>query len=246
MKKLFLLAVVSAFVMASCSKNEEKDVSLLKKSYTLYHSQTENIQGDNVSDLDWDSENEFVATVSDGVIKGQFVGKTSVRESSHGLSFNVEVKHKYNLYTEPDIDWGASITTIRNRYGTPYSSDSEMLLYKSINNSVPYYMYYFENGRLKYSSALVKLSASSALVDFLTERYLALDVDMSTYTASFAHFYGKISNPQCDYAVAFTYSSSIGGIIVTYAPNSSTYTRTDKEIQQRIENLLIEKGIRMK
>ncbi len=246
MKNLFLLAVAAVMLMPSCSKDEDNGASLSKVSYTLYHSQTENIQGDNVSDLDWDSENEFVATVSDGVIKGQFVGKTTVRESSHRLSFNVEVKPKYNLYTEPDIDWGASITTIRNRYGTPYSSDSEMLLYKSSNNSVPYYMYYFENGRLKYSYALVKLSASSALVDFLTERYLAVDVDMSTYTATFTHFYGKISDPQFDYAVGFTYSSSIGGILVCYAPESSTYTRTDKEIQQRIENLLIEKGIRMK
>ncbi len=246
MKKLFLLAVVSAFVMASCSKNEEKDVSLLKKSYTLYHSQTESVQGENVIDLDWYSENEFVATVSDGVIEGQFVGETNVNDPAYGLSFSVEVKPKYNLYDEPNMDWGASITTIKNRYGTPYYSDSEMLLYKSSNNSVPYYMYYFENGRLKYSYALVKLSASSALVDFLTERYLAVDVDMSTYTATFTHFYGKISDPQFDYAVGFTYSSSIGGILVCYAPESSTYTRTDKEIQQRIENLLIEKGIRMK
>ncbi len=246
MKKLFLLAVAAVMLMSSCSKDEDNGASLSKVSYTLYHSQTENIQGDNVSGLDWDSENEFVATVSDGVIKGQFVGKTTVRESSHRFIFNVEVKPKYNLYTEPDMDWGASMTTIRNRFGTPYSSDSEMLLYKSSNNSVPYYMYYFENGRLKYSGALVKLSASSALVDFLTERYLAVDVNMSTYTATFTHLYGKISNPQCDYAVAFTYSSSIGGILVCYAPESSTYTRTDKEIQQRIENLLIEKGIRMK
>lgn len=141
------------------------------------------------------------------------------------------------------MDWGASISTIRSRYGTPYSSDSEMLMYKSSNSNVPYYMYYFENGKLKYSYALVKLSASSTLVDFLTERYMTLNVNMSTYTATFTHCYGKISNPQCDYAVAFSYSSSIGGILVTYAPNSSTSTRTNKDTQGYIERLFIEKGI---
>ena len=243
MKRLILLAVAAAITMLSCSKNEDNSVSLSKMSYTLYHSQTENIQGENVTVLVWDSDNEFVATVSNGVIKGQFVGKTTVRESSRRPSFNVEVKPKYNLYTEPDMDWGASISTIRSRYGTPYSSDSNTLLYKSTNSNVPYYMYYFENGKLKYSSAIVKLSASSVLVDFLTERYLAVDVNMSTYTATLVHCYGKISDPKFDYGVGFTYSSSVGGLLVIYLPNSSSDTRADKDIQQCIENILVEKGI---
>lgn len=244
MKKLFLLAVAAAFVMASCSKNEENDVSLSKRSYTLYHSQSENIQGENVSSLDWVSDNEFVATISDEVIEGQFVGETNVKEISHGLSFSVEVKPKYNLYDEPNMDWGASMATIRNHYGTPYRSDSKVLIYESANNNVPYYMYMFENGKLKDSFVIVKLSASSALVDFLTERYLPIDVDMSTYTAYLIHCYGKISDPKNDYGVSFRYLSSVGGILVLYTQMPSD-TKANMDIQQDIENLLIEKGIKV-
>ena len=115
MKKLFLLALVATMSMTSCSK-EESEVSLSKMSYTLYHSQNEKIQGTNVNNLKWQSDNDFVAIISDGVIKGQFVGKTNVRESAHRLSFNVEVKPKYNLYDEPDMDWGTSIATIKSCY----------------------------------------------------------------------------------------------------------------------------------
>lgn len=244
MKKLLLLAIAAAMSMWSCSKNENNDAWLSEMSYTLYPSQTERIQGENVSNLNWDSHNEFVAMISGGVITGQFVGQTIVSESAHKLVFQVEVKPKYNLYTEPDMDWGASTTTIKKRYGTPYTSDSDMLMYKSNNDNVPYLIYYFENGKLKYSGALVKLSASSALVDFLSERYIAIDVNMSTYTASFTHCYGKLSDPQIDYAVMLTYSSSIGGLLVTYAQVSSN-TRTNIDTQQRIESLLVEKGIKM-
>lgn len=243
MKRLFLLAVTAAMLMLACSKNEDNDVSLSKVFYILYHSQTENIQGENVSNLNWDSNNEFVATVSDGVITGQFVGQTAVSESAHKLAFNVEVKPKYNLYAEPDMDWGASITTIKSRHGAPYISDSEMLMYESGNDDVPYYMYYFENGKLKYSYALVKLSAGSTLVDFLAERYLTVDVNISTYTATYLHLYGKKSNPQSDYGVSFTYSSSVGGILVVYAPITSYDTRTNKDIQQYMENMLVERGL---
>jgi len=47
-------------------------------------------------------------------------------------------------------------------------------------------------------------------------------VNTSTYTATFAHCYGRKDNPQVDYAGKMAYQSSIGGILVVYASNSST------------------------
>lgn len=236
MKKLFLLALVATMSMTSCSK-EENEVSLSKMSYTLYHSQNEKIQGTNVNNLNWQSNNDFVAIISDGVIKGQFVGKTNVHESAHGLSFNVEVKPKYNLYDEPDMDWGTSIATIKSRYGTPYSSNSESLIYKSDNKNAPYYIYVFKNGIMQSCGLVVPLSAASLLVDFLSERYLTYDVDMSKYTANFAHCYGSIVNPQIDYIIEMAYSSSMGGIVVAYVP---TNTKANVAVNEKIADFLID------
>ncbi len=243
MKKLFLLAVV-AIGFISCSKNENDALS--KRYYTLYHSQKENIQCENASIYDWVSNNEFVATISNGVIEGQFVGETGVKEPAHGLSFFVQVKPKYNLYDEPDLNWGASIETIRNRYGTPYSSDSELLVYKSSNSNVLDYMYMFNNNKLMCSCVIVPLSAASALGDFLAERYVLIGGNVDKYEAYLCHCYGKISDPKYDYAVAFKVNT--GGILVAYISKSAfTGTRVDItdiiDIQQRIENLLVEKGI---
>lgn len=244
MKKMFFWAIAAAVAMASCSKNEE-DVSLSKMSYTLYHSQNENIQGVNVSNLNWSSDNEFVAMISNGAIEGQFVGKTIVRESDHGLSFNVEVKPKYSLYEEPCLDFGVSMETIRSRYGTPYASESESLLYKNSNKNAPYYLYAFENGKLKYSYVVaIPLSAAYSLVDFLSERYLTADVDMNTYTAAYMHCYGKIADPKCDYFVGFTYNFSIDGFLVVYSNNASSNTRTCIDISKHIEDVLIKYNIK--
>ncbi len=240
---MFFWAIAAAVAMASCSKNEE-DVSLSKMSYTLYHSQNENIQGVNVSNLNWSSDNEFVAMISNGVIESQFVGKTIVREFDHGLSFNVEVIPKYSLYEEPCLDFGASMETIRSRYGTPYISDLEYLIYKSSNENAPYYWYMFENGKLRSSCVIVQLSAAYPLENFLSERYLTLEGDMNT--KSFAHFYGEITDPKVDYGVGVTYNSSVDGLVVVYSNLSdlNTKTRTSIDISKHIEDALIKYNIK--
>lgn len=212
--------------------------SLSENHYVLHHSETEPIQGINVSDLEWESEDEFVAMVSDGVIKGQFVGKTNIGESEHGLSFTVEVKPEYNLYDAPDMNWGASMASIKNRYGTPYRSDSDALLYESENPNAPYYMYVFENGFLSYSYVIVPLSAASLLVDFLSERYMAVEVDTNKKTAYFSHCYGKISSPDSDYAVGFEYNSSLGGFLVCYAPVSTSAKSRNVDILKSTKEFL--------
>lgn len=159
------------------------------------------------------------------------------------------------------MNWGTSMTAIKSYYGTHYLLDSNTLLYKSNNGNVPYYIYIFENGKLKYSSAIVKLSASSALVDFLAERYLTVSVNTSTYTATYAHCYGKKTDPKCDYGVAFTYNSSIGGLLVAYAPISTSnstsnsklnftivnnnYTRANMDMSKYIEEIFVKNNIKV-
>lgn len=241
MKKALLLAFVAAMSVTSCTDDEKSKVTLSKTSYTLYHSETAQIQGTNIDACDWWSSNDFVATISDGVIKGQYVGSTW-GNSSQGHSFTVDVKPKYNLYTEPYMKWGASQATIKSYCGTPASSTSDGLIYESGNSNVPLYVYMFDNTGMYCCGVLVKVSAASTLADFLTERYLTYSVDMSTYTAYFAHCSGKKDSPNVDYAVSMTYSASLGGILVVYVNGNSS---SKADMNGMIENALTEASFKL-
>ena len=242
MKKVLLLAFVAAMSVTSCTDDEKSKATLSKTSYTLYHSETAQIQGTNIDACDWWSSNDFVATISDGVIKGQYVGYTEVKATEQGLSFGVVVNPKYRLYIEPNMDWGASQAIIKSQWGEPVSSSNEGLIFQSGNPDVPYYVYMFNNTGMYCCGVVVKASAASTLADFLTERYLTYSVDMSTYTAYFAHCSGKKDNPDVDYAVSMRYSASLGGILVVYV-NGNSSSKID--INGVIENALIDGEIEL-
>lgn len=221
MKKVFslMLLLATVFMFTSCGDDDDNpdDIKLTKTHYTLYHEETQQIEGTNVSDIAWDSENEFVATVKNGIITGQFVGKTNVN-STKSLSFTAEVKPRYNTYEEPSLEWGASKAAIKAKYGTPYSETSTGLIYKTSNANAPMMLFIFNNNKMSNCGVVCTLSAANTLADFLTERYLVVDMNMSKYSATFMHCYGKLSNPQIDYGVAMQYSSSVGGLVIAYTP----------------------------
>lgn len=202
----------------------------------MYHGNTEYIEGINVSGLIWNSENEFVATVDNDLIKGQFVGKTTVRSTTGNLSFIVEVNARHHLYEEPLLDFGASKEEIKAKRGKPKSEDATSLLYETGNVNVPYELYVFQNGGLYTCGVVCKLTIASTLAEFLTERYLTVKVDMNKYSATLMHCYGKIKDPQIDYGVAMQYQSSLGGLLVAYTQTNNK-TRNDLDVKQAFELL---------
>ena len=76
-------------------------------------------------------------------------------------------------------------------------------------------------------------------------------------TATFAHCYGKISNPNVDYGGQMGYSSSIGGFAVVYVPSSSSSTLALNLEESRgdvkrmssfvaVEKAVLDSGVRVK
>ena len=244
MKKLFFGAFIAVLSMTSCSDEgqENNETTLLKTHYILYHSQSQKIQGTNVENADWLVDDDFVASVSGDTVTGGYVGKTNVCESQKGICFTVEVLPKYSLYKEPDMDWGASKSTIQSRYGTPLRTTTDGLIYNSSNTNVPYYIYLFNSNGLYCSGVVVKTSSASMLANFLMERYLTYNVDMSSYKANFMHCTGKISEPKMDYAIQMSYSASLGGILVVYVP--AVETKCSREnMMVKIEDFLVDSKI---
>lgn len=240
---MLLLATLLTFT--ACGGDDEPDnTKLSQTSYTTYHDDTQEIKGTNLSDIVWSSENEFVATVKNNVITGQYVGKTMVKSTTKNMSFSVEVKPKYNTYEEPYLDWGASKSAIKAKYGTPKSEDTNSLLYQTSNSSAPIMLYVFENGKMSTCGVVCKISTAYELGDFLVERYVPVKVDVDNYSATLLHCYGKISDPQVDYGVAMQYNSSIGGILVAYTHVNSSKSRSVDNIDYEAAVQSLESAIK--
>ncbi len=242
MKKVFSLMLLLATILTftACSDDDEPDdAKLSTNSYTLYHDSAQLIEGTGIDDLTWDSENEFVATVEDGMVKGMFVGETIVRSTTKNLSFTAEVKPMYYTYEEPCLDFGASKASIKAKRGTPDSEDATSLMYETNNPNAPIELYVFQNGGLYTCGVACKVSIANELADFLLERYLPVKVDKDNYSATFTHCYGKISDPKIDYGVAMQYSSSLGGLLVAYTGvnGSKSKSRSTVEFSDAFESL---------
>lgn len=228
MRKIFslMLLLATMFVFTACGGDDEPDnIKLSKTTYSMYHEETQTIEGTNVTDIVWKSKNEFVAKVENGIITGQYVGKTTVESATNNLTFTVEVEPRYHTYEEPILDWGASMTSIKSKCGTPEKEDATSLFYKTSNTKAPYVLYMFENGKLKTCGVVCKITIASQLSDFLLERYVPVDVDVNNYKATLLHCYGSLNDPKTDYGVVMGYSSSMGGILIAYTSVSDSKSR---------------------
>ncbi len=246
MKKIFSLMLLLATLLTftACSGDEPDNTKLSQTSYIMYHGDKQSVNGSNCSDIVWNSENEFVATVKNNVITGQYVGKTTVNSTTKNLTFSVEVRPKYNTYEEPYLDWGASKSAIKAKYGTPKSEDTNSLLYQTSNSNAPIMLYVFENGEMSTCGVVCKVSTAYELGDFLVERYVPVKVDVDNYSATLLHCYGKISDPQVDYGVAMQYNSSIGGILVAYTHVNSSKSRSGDNIDYEAAFKSLESAIK--
>lgn len=246
MKKIFSLMLLLATLLTftACSGDEPDNTKLSQTSYMMYHGDKQSVNGSNCSDIVWSSENEFVATVRNNVITGQYVGKTTVNSTTKNLTFSVEVRPKYNTYEEPYLDWGASKSAIKAKYGTPKSEDTNSLLYQTSNSNAPIMLYVFENGEMSTCGVVCKVSTAYELGDFLVERYVPVKVDVDNYSATLLHCYGKISDPQVDYGVAMQYNSSIGGILVAYTHVNSSKSRSGDNIDYEAAFKSLESAIK--
>lgn len=234
---MMLLAAILVF--SACSSDDETDkVTLSKTNYVMYHDDRNAIEGTNVENTTWSSDNEYVATIENNTIVGQYVGKTVVKSANKKQSFSVEVKPKYHTYEEPCLDWGATKSDIIAKYGSPLAETEDVIGYKTSNPNAPLMMFTFKNGKLSASAVTCKISVAYQLTDFLMERYLPIDVDASNYSATLVHCVGKKDNHQIDYIVGMQYNSSMGGINVIYIPNDSKTRTAEKITADFLSNLL--------
>lgn len=106
---------------------------------------------------------------------------------------------------------------------TIYKQDASKIIFKTDKSASPYIAYLFDNDR-KVMGIGVYIDPLQAyeLPDYLNERYLVYDVDINKYEANFVHAVGYKEEPKIDYIGRMGYVSSLGLIMIAYAPVNET------------------------
>ncbi len=154
-------------VAASCSKDDDEAIKF--KDVTIPAGSTLDMsEGKN---LTWTSTNDYIATISDGTIDAKRVGDVTMK-SSQG-SFKVEVTPKYNYYTEPYLNFGASKESVKQvmKDFTLVKETDTALVYEGTGYTT-LIMYTFENEALETSCIMTGSAYSSLLANWTVERYI--------------------------------------------------------------------------
>ena len=176
MKKAILLVLIVALVsilMGSCSnsKDGEPTPQPTFKDVTLKAQQTYTINGG--AAMTWQSEEPLVASVKDGVVTAERVGTTRVY--SGAKSFQVTVEPNYNTYREPCLQWGASMSKVKDfMSGYTIKSENDKSIYYEGRNKEALMGYTFENSALKAAGVFLQPYYAEELGKYLNERYIFL------------------------------------------------------------------------
>lgn len=189
MKKIFLpLLSISLLAFYSCSSDDDKKdrIGLEKDQFEMYYEGKQNINATSISDIEYNSENEYVAKVSSsGVITAGRVGETNiVLENEEDLrKVKVTVVPKYSTFEEPLLAFGKSRAEIEKQLGEPESENESSIIYSSKNLNTAYTFYIFDdNDKLELSGFKTK-SLNTNIANFLIERYQPVIVE--GYNAGF-------------------------------------------------------------
>lgn len=202
MKKLFLILSMSMLFMA-CSDDKDDYTGQIPSAISLYVGETQKIDA-----VGANSSNEFVASVSNkGEVRAEHVGTARI-SAGFQRHCTVTVKPKYNIYPDPYIKWGASVSDVMRAAGTPTKQESAKLTYKISDTTV--IIYEFKQGGL--SSVAVGLTNSiptaSQLVYFMGERYFPVGSQDGLYA-----FIDGYSYESATTVIGFMYKKPLWGIL---------------------------------
>lgn len=204
-----MLIIASLLCLSSCSKDED-EMTISTDYVEIYVEDTYSLTCSK-KDVTWTTDNKLIASVTDGLIKGIHVGETMIHVED--LTCRVKVKPKYNMFTEPSKNFGASMTTIKN-YMSGYtlrSEGSDYITYYGKGKTLVY-SYLFKAGKMEMSAFTVDVTDCVDLVHFLEERYLLMDAKKMSNSN---YQYGFLSL-DTKYAIICDVSTTSGGF-VTYS-----------------------------
>lgn len=232
---LVMMAVLS-YGMTACGGDDSNDDGGIDTTpISLSAGKDKSIQGaDTIS-----SSNRFVAYGSKNVVHGWHVGEATLMVNGK-KSIPISVLPNYYLYNDPVTEWGCSMDYVKKnqKQGTINSkSTSELLAYDNAGGAT-LLAYQFKDGKLAAIMALVSTNHSSALSNYLAERYLMIPY----YEGDKEYFIGMdgLDIETAKTAVMLDlYNTNTWSVLYTKAEKSSTRSgiisnETNKELIQKI------------
>lgn len=220
-KMISLMLMIAAFVcVTSCSTDDDTQKPTLNKtSITLNVDETFTLvySGEGCA---WTSDDPLIASVKDGIVKGEHVGTTIIH--ANDLTCEVTVKPQYTGVFEPCMQWGKNLSEIQ-KYMSGYtlrSSSNTSLTYEGKGDIIAY-TYSFDNEKLSSSAFLVELSYVSFLTDYLLERYVVFDVDQNNY---------RVYMVTTDLKTMIAMEIATYGAMVVYLPVPEQSTRYNQNV----------------
>ena len=181
MKKLFLF-VSAALMLVACN---ESNLQLSPSSVNLYYEETQQVEVvSETGSFEWSTANDFHATVnSAGKITAGHVGSTVItaKQGKKEGTCSVTIKPKYFLYDTPYLAWGETMTQVTNKLGTPYQTQSNVLVYVLSEANGIIAMYMFTDGKLTSVGITLNVNNATVLTYYLVERYQPFSADNGTY-----------------------------------------------------------------
>ena len=147
MRKIyFLLPVLCLTILfTSCKEDEKNDLNISPVEMNLTVGDTKIIKvNDGVSGYYFTSGNEYIASVEkDGVITAIRIGETEITvrdKNNSSAKCKVKITGKSKMYTEPCMQFGASISQVKSfEKRTLRGEDDESLVYLGENKYVDMY-----------------------------------------------------------------------------------------------------------
>lgn len=181
MKKLIFAILAAAAGMLTGCKEESGYNNITLNTYKLDmragDAQKVEITSGNPDDVRWRSENEFIATVDDGLISAQRIGQTRI--TANNAAVVVTVEGLSNLYDNPmdGLSWGMTQEQLYDKLGMPSTKDEKSMTYNMVSAINSLKTYSFVDNRLVSAAITVTKDKTSQLDDYLNERYLLLNDD---------------------------------------------------------------------
>lgn len=217
MKKTKLALLCMVAIMASCNSSHKMDLVLSPSTATLHHDEQQyvHIVGE-PTNVEWKSDDEYVAKVDNGTIIGNHVGTTIVRAHVNNQkgSCTVTVTPKYHTYKEPLTNWRLTKNEVISVKGTPYRTSGSKIYYQQAENI--FEAYDFEN-EVMINSAIILPLTSISVADFLLERYELYYLEDRNGTDMY-YFINALSFESANLIVALGVQSSQNMLVVMYAP----------------------------
>ena len=177
MKKiLYFLAGAALLSATACNKDDENfdDVTLnVAQTYTI----------PNGTGTEWQSYNDYVATVKGNVVTGVIAGETKI-ESALG-SFMVKVVPTNNMFLEPCLNWGNSKSEVK-KFMESYTGfvladeDDNELTYTGTGD-VFMYLYEFGSKDNDLDTSYIAVDSDKVTAaqfsDYMNQRYIYVSDD---------------------------------------------------------------------